>query len=78
MWSGLITDFYLPRWQKFIKELKKSVDNKKPFDEKVTNQTILKWEDDWTNKRNLFPVKPKGDYLEVSHKMWNKYEKLLY
>ncbi len=78
MWSGLITDFYLPRWQKFIKELKNSLDNKKPFDEKLTNQTILKWEDDWTNKRNLFPVKPKGDYLDVSRKMWKKYKKLLY
>jgi alpha-N-acetylglucosaminidase len=78
IWSGLIADFYLPRWQWFIKELKNSLDNKKPFNENVTNLNILKWENDWTNKRNLFPVKPKGDYLKISRKMWNKYEKLLY
>ncbi len=53
-WSGLIRDYYLPRWKLYY-EAKN--DNSKSFD-------LLKWEEDWIQSTEITPVQPFSNPVE--------------
>ena len=51
IWSGLVRDYYLPRWQKWFDALS----NDREFD-------FARWEEDWVrNSAGVSPVEPFGD-----------------
>lgn len=52
VWSGLVRDYYLPRWQAYFASRKSG----KPFD-------FPRWELDWVESRGLSPAKMPGDLL---------------
>jgi alpha-N-acetylglucosaminidase len=72
-WAGMFSTFYRPRWVKFIKAMEQALRSGSAFDEAETNQTLLEWERAWTEKNEVLPVEPQGDYLAVSQMLWNKY-----
>jgi alpha-N-acetylglucosaminidase len=55
-WSGLLQDFYLPRWEMFIRELE-TRSKTKP----APVADSFEFEKAWTEKRNEYPVAPSGD-----------------
>ena len=55
-WSGLLRDFYLPRWEMFIADLNAQLDGKP-----ATEVNYFKFEKHWTEQHNQFPAKPVGD-----------------
>ena len=74
-WAGLLTDFYLPRWVRFIDKLKVSIAKNIPFDQAKFDKEIIEFEFDWTRQHKTYPITPIGDTVAVSKKMWNKYGK---
>ena len=54
-WSGMLTDYYLPRWQVLFNDLKL---NKENFDEVLTQSKIQELEEQWTEKTTI-PSSPK-------------------
>ncbi|WP_242695936.1 alpha-N-acetylglucosaminidase [Desertivirga brevis] len=74
-WSGLLNDFYKPRWQKFFAAVQMDLDGKKPLNKEEFAKEIKQWEWDWVNARKDYPVKPSGNPVEESKKLYQKYRK---
>lgn len=55
VWSGLIRDYYLPRWEAYFASRKSG----NPFD-------FPRWELDWVESRGLSPAKMPGDLLNYA------------
>uniref|UniRef100_X1Z3X3 Alpha-N-acetylglucosaminidase n=1 Tax=Capitella teleta TaxID=283909 RepID=X1Z3X3_CAPTE len=55
-WAGLVADYYHERWELFIDELKKSLENKTSFDEKKFQKDVFeKAESPFTYRTNVYP-----------------------
>jgi alpha-N-acetylglucosaminidase len=72
-WSGLLSDFYKPRWQQFFALAEESIRTHMPFDPKIFEVSIAKWEWKWVNKRQDYPVDVLGDPIVISKKLHVKY-----
>ncbi len=55
-WSGLLRDFYLPRWEMFIRELDARSDGKP-----AAEINYFEFEKRWAEQRNEYPAAPSGD-----------------
>jgi alpha-N-acetylglucosaminidase len=76
-WSGLLNDFYKPRWQQFFAMLQQSLQTGAEPDLKQFEATIKNWEWKWVKTQKQFPVVAIGDPVKASIKMYNKYRKEL-
>ncbi|MGN7159782.1 alpha-N-acetylglucosaminidase TIM-barrel domain-containing protein [Sphingomonas sp. SAFR-052] len=46
-WAGLVADFYLPRWQHFLRERRAAAVADTPFDDAAVRRDIRDWEQNW-------------------------------
>ena len=69
-WSGLLNDFYKPRWEQFIKDVRMHWGN---FDQTAFDEKIKQWEWQWVQTQKDFPVNPKGSPTEIAHELHQKY-----
>ena len=76
-WSGLLSDFYKPRWQQFFTKAGKALEEGKEMDDDVFIKEIKNWEWQWVNKRRDYPVAPVGNTIPVSIGLYKKYRKAL-
>lgn len=76
-WSGLLTDFYKVRWQKFFQEADKALLMGKEMNTAEFEKTISEWEWKWVNSEKDFPVESKGSSLQVSKLLYDKYRRLM-
>ena len=72
-WSGMLTGFYLERWEKFHRALDAALATGAAFDEKAFDLDLLAWEKHWADPRERYPTQPRGDTVEISRRLWNKY-----
>ena len=72
-WSGMLTGFYLKRWEPFLQGLADSLRQGKAFDTEAFQLQLLQWERDWVDQRETYPTEPHGDSLAVAQKLWEKY-----
>lgn len=62
-WSGLLRDFYLVRWELFVRDLDRG------FDEpRVGKIDFFEFEKRWTEQRSVYPTEPTGDPVEAAVK----------
>lgn len=71
--AGLMKDYYGGRWKIFIEESINSVETGKPVDEKAILEKVNQFSWDWSEARNLYPSKPKGNTKVISQKLFQKY-----
>jgi alpha-N-acetylglucosaminidase len=76
-WSGLLNDFYKPRWQQFFSMLQQSLQTGKIPDFKAFEQSISQWEWHWVNEHKSFPVEPSGNCITTAQAMYTKYRKVI-
>lgn len=69
-WSGVLSDFYQPRWQQFFDQVQQDWQK---FDQKAFDQSIQKWEWEWVNARKDYPLQPTGDAFDVVKNLHQKY-----
>jgi alpha-N-acetylglucosaminidase len=69
-WSGLLSDFYKPRWQQFFQDVRVNWDN---FDQNAFDEKIKLWEWQWVQGRKDFPVEPAGSSTEIAMELHKKY-----
>jgi len=60
-WSGLLRDFYLARWQLFVRDLDAHFDQRN-----VGSVNYFEFEKRWTEQRNTFPTEPGGDPVDAA------------
>lgn len=72
-WSGLMTDFYKVRWEKYFGKLTSSLKSGKDFDEKAFEKELTAWEWDWVNAQKSFPTQVSGNSITISKQLYKKY-----
>jgi alpha-N-acetylglucosaminidase len=60
-WSGLLRDFYLARWELFVREVDGRWDQRN-----IENVNYFEFERKWTEQRNAYPKEPSGDPVEAA------------
>jgi alpha-N-acetylglucosaminidase len=63
-WSGLLHDFYLPRWEMFIRDLGGQLEGKP-----AREPNYFEFEKGWTEQRNEYPSTPTGDPVATAAAM---------
>lgn len=76
-WSGLIRGFYKPRWQQFFSYLTRCLRNGTPADIPAFDLGIGTWEERWTHAHQVYTASPRGDPVEVSRALYQKYQPLV-
>jgi alpha-N-acetylglucosaminidase len=74
-WSGLLKDFYKIRWEKFFEMTSHSLESGQEFDPVAFGKYISNWEWQWVKKRMDYPVKPMGNSIDESIRLYRKYKK---
>jgi alpha-N-acetylglucosaminidase len=73
-WSGMISGFYLPRWEKALDRAKKDLREGRAFDAGAFDVEIRPWMRQWSSERDSYPDRPRGDSVEVARRLWKKYQ----
>jgi len=76
-WSGLLNDFYKPRWQQFFMQVSEALKNGKGMDVEAFQKEISEWEWKWVNTRSDYPEKPSGSAVAVAKQLYNKYREII-
>jgi alpha-N-acetylglucosaminidase len=76
-WSGLLNDFYKPRWQQFFEKAEESIRSNKDLDLNGFTNKIKEWEWQWVIKRKDYPVTTNGNPVTVSQMLYKKYRSLI-
>ncbi|MEO6284234.1 MAG: alpha-N-acetylglucosaminidase [Dyadobacter sp.] len=74
-WSGLLSDFYKVRWEKFFVMLDSSLESGSEPDFKSFEKNISEWEWTWVNEQKSFPVLEKGNSVATAVKLHSKYHR---
>jgi alpha-N-acetylglucosaminidase len=74
-WSGLLSDFYLPRWQRFFSKVTQALQEGTAMDVSAFQKDTSQWEWQWVNTQKDFPAQPAGNPVDVSKSLYNKYRK---
>jgi alpha-N-acetylglucosaminidase len=72
-WSGMLTGFYGKRWEIFFRRLQDSLDTGTPFDQGACQAELYEFENEWCNRTESYPSKPRGDSLAVARRLFEKY-----
>lgn len=76
-WSGMLSGFYLPRWQKFFTAAEAALAAGTNFDTAAFDRQLQDWERAWADEHAAYATTPRGDSLEVSRRLWEKYRPAL-
>jgi alpha-N-acetylglucosaminidase len=76
-WSGLLNDFYKPRWQQFFDMLQVSLQTNTPPDLKTFEQKIRAWEWHWVNEQKTFPTQPVGNSVKKAEQIYRNYRSII-
>ncbi|XP_067002009.2 alpha-N-acetylglucosaminidase isoform X8 [Anabrus simplex] len=75
-WSGVVSHYFLPRWQLFLDRLNTSLIKGTAFNETQFNEDVFKnVEEPFTLDLSVFPDTPQGDSVAISltlHKRWRQ------
>ncbi len=72
-WSGLLTDFYKPRWKKFITHLSADLRGEKALDMAAFTKETKDWEWNWVTARKDYPTKTSGSSIAVAQQLYSSY-----
>ncbi|MBE7558194.1 alpha-N-acetylglucosaminidase C-terminal domain-containing protein [bacterium] len=72
-WSGLLTDFYRPRWEMFLSALSRALDTGVAFDTSAYRRDIVALEEAWVRQDRSFPTAPRGDSVAVCRRLLRAY-----
>ncbi|SDK66821.1 alpha-N-acetylglucosaminidase [Pedobacter sp. ok626] len=76
-WSGLLSDFYKPRWQQFFLKAQTALQANQHIDFIAFEKEIMQWEWKWVNSRKDYPVKTIGDPIKTALEIHTKYRKII-
>jgi alpha-N-acetylglucosaminidase len=72
-WSGMLTGFYLPRWERFFAAADAALASGGSFDPAAFDRELQEWERRWADRHESYPTRPHGDSLKVARRLWKKY-----
>lgn len=76
-WSGLIRDYYMPRWKMFVDDCKDVLRTGGSFDRTNFQNRILSHAVEWSDKKDLYEIESNLDAIELAKEFVNKYKGML-
>lgn len=77
-WNGMISSYYLVRWEEFIRRAEASLENQTPWDQKAYDQWRADFEGQWSKRHgDHFPAKATGDAVETARRIFSKWRERL-
>ncbi|HOZ44966.1 MAG TPA: alpha-N-acetylglucosaminidase TIM-barrel domain-containing protein [Candidatus Hydrogenedentes bacterium] len=76
-WAGLISGFYMPRWQRFFDALDGVLADGVEPDANGFDREIQEWEAAWTHGTEVYAAVPVGSSVEVAQRLWAAYRDAL-
>ena len=77
-WSGLLRDFYAPRWEMFARHVETALAAGTPVDQEAFTREVTAWEERWAHRTDDFPSEARGDAVAVARNLFEKYRPLLF
>ena len=77
-WAGMLSSFYLKRWQWFLEEQGKALRENKPFDQAAFNRELREWMLAWSDEGPRLPTQPRGDSVAISKKLVDRYSEVFH
>ncbi len=75
-WSGLLMDFYKPRWQQFFAAVSSALSKGNEIDTEAFTKRIKNWEWRWVNERKDYKVETTGSPVTLVKALYKKYRAL--
>ena len=72
-WSGMLQGFYRQRYEQFYTTLATALSTGTDFDAAAFDRALQAWERRWSEQHESYPVRPRGDSIAISQRLWNKY-----
>ena len=72
-WSGMLSGYYLKRWEWYLREVSESLRNKLSFDDDEFSRKLRQWMVEWSDEQDSYPTEPIGDSVVVAGRLWKKY-----
>jgi alpha-N-acetylglucosaminidase len=72
-WSGMLSGYYLKRWEWYLREVSESLKNKQSFDDAGFSRKLRQWMVEWSDGQETYPTEPSGDSVAVAKRLWKKY-----
>lgn len=72
-WSGMVNNFYRPRWELFHRHLDDALAAGRPFDETAFTKAMFALEQRFSGRHDRDPDRPRGDSVRISRRLWEKY-----
>lgn len=73
-WAGLTKSYYTPRWQAFVYDVCKAMEENREFDEKVFREKMLDMEADWMEHDFVSSDVPRKDGVMIAFSLMKKYK----
>ncbi|MBS1602602.1 MAG: alpha-N-acetylglucosaminidase [Bacteroidetes bacterium] len=79
-WSGLLRDYYLPRWRLFVRASLRQLRDReagRPV-QPIDDSLYFAIEQRWTRGHNAYPLEPAGDPVSLSLHLFRKYYPIIH
>ncbi|KAH8249639.1 hypothetical protein KR032_011040 [Drosophila birchii] len=74
-WSGLVRDYYRPRWKLFLEDVTVALHSQRPFNGTAFKEKVLqKIELPFSNKSDIYPVDPVGQTWLISQNLFETWK----
>jgi alpha-N-acetylglucosaminidase len=73
-WSGVVSNFFYPRWKMFLDYANNTLLNGETFDQSyINNQMFTELEQPFTVDQTEFPTEPTGDTIQIARNIHDKW-----
>ncbi len=73
-WSGMMKDYYAPRWRLFHQELDRTLAEDREWDAAAFDRKVRAWQAEWAHQTKRFPTEKNGRCpIETSKWLYQKY-----
>ena len=72
-WSGMMDDYYAPRWERFFEAIRKAGYTMDEDSYKTFAASSKEWEWQWTQGHETYPTEPSGDEIEACKAVHTRY-----
>lgn len=78
-WSGVVKDFFKPRWELFLNQLKICLNSGKPFNNsQFANMVLTEVEKPFNYQKKRYPTLPHGNTYNISEQIFMKWSEYLF
>eukprot|EP00698_Gefionella_okellyi_P024671 TRINITY_DN8770_c0_g1_i1.p1 TRINITY_DN8770_c0_g1~~TRINITY_DN8770_c0_g1_i1.p1 ORF type:complete len:734 (-),score=141.60 TRINITY_DN8770_c0_g1_i1:24-2225(-) len=73
LWSGVVRDFYYPRWHAFVQGVNTALKDGTPWDQNAYVLQMQQMEEEWVKGSQRYEESPVGDTVKIAQELYSRY-----